>query len=142
MTPKERKLLVFIKATLDSEGVPPSYEMARLEFGLASKSGIARMISSLRAQGYLRKPTSGEQGRTRNTFLTEKAERFLSGSPAKTTPEADTARAVINQVIGYFRGRSAALRQSGNPSKADLLFDERERFEAMAFDAYVKPLEV
>ena len=54
MTPRESECLQAIK-DLTVDGVSPNYDVLAARLGVASKSGVSRMIESLVAQGYLRK---------------------------------------------------------------------------------------
>lgn len=63
MTPRERECLQAIK-DLTVDGVPPNYDALAARLGVASKSGVSRMIESLVAQGYLRKRFAKRNGLT------------------------------------------------------------------------------
>lgn len=52
MTPKQKTCLEAIR-TMTVDGVPPTFEELRLALGLASKSGVHRMINSLVDQGHV-----------------------------------------------------------------------------------------
>lgn len=54
MTPRERECLQAIK-DLTVDGVPPKYDVLAAHLGIASKSGVSRIVASLEAQGFLRK---------------------------------------------------------------------------------------
>jgi len=55
LTRKQKDLLMFIKARLDEDGVPPSYDEMREALSLASKSGIHRLITALEERGFIRR---------------------------------------------------------------------------------------
>ncbi len=55
LTKKQHSLLVFIEKTVDSCGVPPSYDEMKDALGLASKSGIHRLITGLEERGFIRR---------------------------------------------------------------------------------------
>lgn len=71
MTPRQLGLLKFVRAYVDREGVPPSFEEMKAAMGLASKSGIHRLINALQEQGCVAKSVPDRQ-RQRNWELTAK----------------------------------------------------------------------
>ncbi len=54
LTPRLRSLLRFIERYIAEHEVPPSFDEMREAMGLASKSGIHRMITALQDRGYVR----------------------------------------------------------------------------------------
>lgn len=54
MTPRQRSLLDFVASYQDEHGYSPTYQEIAQHIGLASKSGVRRMVESLLARGYLR----------------------------------------------------------------------------------------
>jgi repressor LexA len=54
LTRKQHELLLFIHQRLKETGVPPSFDEMKEELGLASKSGIHRLITALEERGFLR----------------------------------------------------------------------------------------
>ena len=54
MTPAQSELLAFLKAEA-AEGRVPSFDEMRMHLGLASKSGVHRLIVSLEEQGKIRR---------------------------------------------------------------------------------------
>lgn len=57
MTPRQQQCLDTIQR-LTVGGVGPSYEELRLHLGLASKSGVHRLVQSLKERGYLNAPAN------------------------------------------------------------------------------------
>lgn len=53
LTPHQRNLLAFVKEFMAERGVPPSFDEMKKAMGLASKSGIHRMICALEERGHL-----------------------------------------------------------------------------------------
>lgn len=53
LTPRQKQTLDFIRAEVAAKGVPPTYEEIREELELSSKSGVARLIGSLTARGFI-----------------------------------------------------------------------------------------
>ena len=54
LTRKMRDLLEFLRDyTRDEDGVPPSYQEMADYLGLASKSGVHRLIAALEERGYI-----------------------------------------------------------------------------------------
>lgn len=55
MTPREHDLLIWIGGFISEKGYSPSSEEMATAMGLASKSGVIRMIDSLEGQGFVRR---------------------------------------------------------------------------------------
>jgi SOS-response transcriptional repressor LexA len=58
MTPQEKACLDAI-VRLSADGVSPTYDELRAALGLASKSGVARLVDALEAQGFVRRGKGG-----------------------------------------------------------------------------------
>jgi SOS-response transcriptional repressor LexA len=56
MTAKQRDLLAFIRFfTAENDGVPPTYREMQDHMGVASMSGLHRLVSGLEERGFIRK---------------------------------------------------------------------------------------
>lgn len=55
LTQKQKDLLILIDTRVKAVGVPPSYDEMKDALGLASKSGIHRLISALEERGFIRR---------------------------------------------------------------------------------------
>lgn len=55
LTQKQKDLLLLIDKKIKTEGVPPSYDEMKDALGLASKSGIHRLITALEERGFIRR---------------------------------------------------------------------------------------
>lgn len=55
LTQKQKDLLLLIDKRIKSDGVPPSYDEMKDQIGLASKSGIHRLITALEERGFIRR---------------------------------------------------------------------------------------
>ena len=55
LTQKQSELLSFLKSHMDKHDVPPSFDEMRDALGLASKSGIHRLVSALEERGFIRR---------------------------------------------------------------------------------------
>lgn len=55
LTHQQQRLLLLIKQHLDEDGVPPSFDEMKDAIGLASKSGIHRLIMGLEERGFIRR---------------------------------------------------------------------------------------
>lgn len=53
LTAKQAALLEFIKESIEVTGSPPSFEAMASGVGLASKSGIHRLLRALEERGYI-----------------------------------------------------------------------------------------
>ena len=55
LTQKQSELLAFLTSHMDTHDVPPSFDEMRDALGLASKSGIHRLVLGLEERGYIRR---------------------------------------------------------------------------------------
>lgn len=55
LTQKQKDLLLLIDQRVKAHGVPPSYDEMKDHLGLASKSGIHRLITALEERGFIRR---------------------------------------------------------------------------------------
>lgn len=55
LTQKQKDLLILIDKKIKTQGVPPSYDEMKDALGLASKSGIHRLITALEERGFIRR---------------------------------------------------------------------------------------
>jgi repressor LexA len=55
LTKKQHELLLFIHKRLDDDGVSPSFDEMKEALGLASKSGVHRLVSALEERGFIRR---------------------------------------------------------------------------------------
>ena len=55
LTHKQSELLNFLKHHSQRHDVPPSFDEMRDALGLASKSGVHRLVSGLEERGYIRR---------------------------------------------------------------------------------------
>ncbi len=55
LTQKQSELLTFLTSHMEKHDVPPSFDEMRNALGLASKSGIHRLVSGLEERGYIRR---------------------------------------------------------------------------------------
>lgn len=55
LTQKQKDLLLLIDKRIKAAGVPPSYDEMKDSLGLASKSGIHRLITALEERGFIRR---------------------------------------------------------------------------------------
>ena len=55
LTQKQSELLNYLSNHLEQHEVPPSFDEMRTALGLASKSGVHRLVSGLEERGYIRR---------------------------------------------------------------------------------------
>ena len=55
LTRKQNELLTYINNHVEEHEVPPSFDEMRNALGLASKSGVHRLVSGLEERGYIRR---------------------------------------------------------------------------------------
>ena len=126
LTRKQHELLAFLVASSQKSDVTPSFDEMRKAVGLASKSGIHRLVSALEERGYIRRlankaraieilrtPSDMQMNITASNE-TDNVIRPAFGSPAsvKNTKQADSS---LGKVIDLpLLGRIAA----GTPIEA------------------------
>ena len=57
LTKKQKTLLLLIDKKIKETGITPSYDEMKDSLGLASKSGIHRLITALEDRGFIPSPT-------------------------------------------------------------------------------------
>jgi repressor LexA len=55
LTTRQRDLLVFLSSHVDERGVMPAYQEMAKAIGIASKSGIHRMVLALEERGHIKR---------------------------------------------------------------------------------------
>lgn len=88
MTRKQAELLAFITDRIMADDVAPSFEEMKVAVGLASKSGVHRLITELQRRGYIKRdanrarciklvkqPHNGLDGYSTEALRTELARR-------------------------------------------------------------------
>lgn len=102
LTRKQSELLEYLTTHLASHDVPPSFDEMRDALGLASKSGIHRLVSGLEERGYIRR-------------LPNRARAIEILRPAgEPSPLANAVAAAADIITLPFLGRIAA----GTPIEA------------------------
>lgn len=77
MTPKMNQLLKYIAMyTRNNDGISPNYDEMKAALGLASKSGINRMLVEMESRGLL----SRIPCKARSIYLTEKGISLIKGN--------------------------------------------------------------
>lgn len=56
LTPRQKSLLDFLRAYIEENGYSPSYDEMKAGIGLASKSGINRLMVALHERGHIEMP--------------------------------------------------------------------------------------
>lgn len=59
LTERQRELLSYIKQRVRDDGIAPTFDEMRLHMGLASKSAIHRLMTSLEDRGHIRRGKPG-----------------------------------------------------------------------------------
>ncbi len=83
LTKKQYELLVFIDERLRATGVSPSFDEMKAALGLASKSGIHRLITGLEERGFIRRLPHRARA-LEVVRVPENSDRDLPPAPAKT----------------------------------------------------------
>lgn len=96
LTRKQHELLLFINSRLEESGVSPSFDEMREALGLASKSGIHRLITGLEERGFIRRLAH----RARALEVVRLPDAAAAGATPKTAPRSAFAPTVIQ---GDFR---------------------------------------
>lgn len=102
LTAKQAELLDFLKAYSDEFDRMPSFDEMRQGMGLASKSGVHRIIEALEERGFIRRLPN----RARCIELVE--EPTLPGASLHATPMGELLGEMRHRgfVVGYYDRRS------------------------------------
>lgn len=129
LTEKQRDLLLLIDKRIKSDGVPPSYDEMKDHLGLASKSGIHRLITALEERGFIRRlpnkaraleviklPTDGADAPDLPVAANDSVQvplvgKIAAGVPIEAIQQDGNMFAVPNGMIG--RGDHFALEVEG-----------------------------
>ncbi len=131
LTEKQRDLLLLIDKKIKDRGVPPSYDEMKDALGLASKSGIHRLITALEERGFIRRlpnkaralevlrlPTEDNPPANMNTPIAANDSvqvplvgKIAAGVPIEAIQQDGNMFAVPNGMIG--RGDHFALEVEG-----------------------------
>ncbi|MGB0908223.1 MAG: transcriptional repressor LexA [Maricaulaceae bacterium] len=106
LTQKQKDLLLLIDKRIRQDGVPPSYDEMKDSLGLASKSGIHRLITALEERGFIR--------RLPNKARALEVLKLPQDTPAPAVHSAHEAPEAANDSEIPFVGKIAA----GNPIAA------------------------
>jgi repressor LexA len=107
LTRKQQELLTLIRDRLEDDGVPPSFDEMKDALGLASKSGIHRLITGLEERGFIRRLPH----RARALEIVRMPDSMKN--PANTMPDLSAAVVASNAVSAIslpLYGRIAAGR--------------------------------
>lgn len=74
MTPMQAELLAFIKSYMaENNNIAPSFEEMKVAIGLASKSGVHRLITGLEERGHIVRRTTPRARKARAIEITNAA---------------------------------------------------------------------
>jgi len=119
LTPKQRAVLQFLKDYRRQNGMPPSYEEIRQEFGFASLNSARKHLLQLDRKGFIRSPWKNQK---RALEIVEKEEppkaaalallgTVVAGEPLESEEVAETVE-VPESLLR--RGEHFALRVTGD----------------------------
>lgn len=92
LTMQQAKLLGYIRECFDICGMAPSFEEMKEAMGLASKSGIHRLITALEQRGHIERIPASARAmrlRTANDTVTTRRALEIILSRCKLNPEAE-----------------------------------------------------
>jgi SOS-response transcriptional repressor LexA len=79
LTPTALKMLAFIREQISSSGVSPSYDEISQHMGLASKSGVTRLVEQLEERGHIHRLP----GLSRSITIVETPDALLDVLPVR-----------------------------------------------------------
>jgi len=123
LTKKQCELLLFIDQRLKESGVSPSFDEMKDALGLASKSGIHRLITGLEERGFIRRLPH----RARALEILRRPE---SMEPPHKRPERDTFKP--NVIRGDFKMSGAEPVNQPQSGKEDNATVQIPRYEKIA----------
>ncbi len=86
LTQKQKDLLILIDTRIKAVGVPPSYDEMKDALGLASKSGIHRLITALEERGFIRRLPNKARALEVLKLPEGMAEKAVDFAPKDTAP--------------------------------------------------------
>lgn len=107
MTPRQKDMLDAIR-DLTVDGVSPTYEQLRVHLGIASKSGVNRMIVGLEAQGHVRRL----KGCRRTVAVIERSGGGISDDRIALMSEAALESALVRISAALSIRRATASRKA------------------------------
>lgn len=135
LTPRQREVLAWIQAHIDTEGVPPSLQQIADAFGFAQACAAHKHVKRLQAQGYLEVRANEARGirlsKTRRTPSRLKVRedrlhlpvlgRVAAGSPIGA--DADVHRHVLLDPALFSQAPDYLLRVQGDSMRDDGIFE-------------------
>src|SRR2546423_370978 len=119
LTPRQRRIVAFIRETLKERGYPPTVREIGEAVGLTSSSSVHSQLENLERKGYLRKdPTkpraiaTGETGADRGVSV-PLVGRIAAGPPTLAEQQVESMLSVPSEFTGR-SGEHFALRVSGD----------------------------
>jgi len=117
LTPRQRRILEFIRSTTHERGYPPTVREIGEAVGLTSSSSVHSQLENLQRKGYLTKdPTKpraiGESGVDRGVQV-PLVGRIAAGSPTMAEQQVESMLAVPSEFTGR-TGEHFALRVAGD----------------------------
>ncbi len=92
LTRKQQELLLFIHKRLSEDGVSPSFDEMKEALGLASKSGVHRLVSALEERGFIRR--LAHRARALEVL------KLPSGMATETTIQSSSSDNVVSAPFG------------------------------------------
>jgi len=112
LTQKQKDLLLLIDGKIKATGVPPSYDEMKDALGLASKSGIHRLITALEERGFIRRLPNKARALEVLKLPTQTAPHIANSNPQNLDTAQHAAPQAANDEYEIpFVGKIAA----GNP---------------------------
>ena len=127
LTPKQKKILDYIKNFIKENDYSPSFEEVRKHFKLASKSTVHQHIEALRNKGYL----GQSNHRARSIEILDKKSNSIdipilglitAGQPIEAIEVPDGTVTVLKKEVSK-TGKHYALRVEGNSMMDEGIFD-------------------
>ena len=84
LSPRQREILEFITAAIDTTGVVPSYREIGAALGIGSTNGVSDHLKALQKKGYLER--GGNRGSPRALRVTEKATTHFDDASSLSVP--------------------------------------------------------
>lgn len=114
LTTKQKECLNLINSRIERDGVPPSYVEMMADLGLASKSGVHRLVTALERRGFIERIPSNARA--------IKVLRLPSDIPVAEGPLSFDARvkaicADLGDLANYVANRADGLENTGWQSR-------------------------
>ena len=98
LTPRQRRVLEFLRSSIEQRGYPPSIREIGQSVGLASSSSVAHQLKALEAKGFIRRDPN--RPRALEVFLPAVLGRIAAGGPILAEEQVEEVFPLPRTLVG------------------------------------------